>query len=144
MAVTYEAMPSVRWLADALVPEGVDHEGWRDVFYREEADIENRIIPNNTLKFNDAVDTPVPNPGVQLVASSTVFIQWFQVPAIIDANGIPQLPGQLGNNHANCQGHINSETFFGAASFPFSPARDRDDISRPSGSAPDVGAYEYH
>ena len=32
----------------------------------------------------------------------------------------------------------------GAASFPFSPARDRDDISRPSGSAPDVGAYEYH
>lgn len=115
MAVTYEATPGTRWLADALVPEGVDHEGWRNITYREEADIENRIIPNNTLKFNDLTDTPVPNPGVQLVASSNVFIQWFQVPAIIDFNGVPQLPGQLAINHANCQGHVNSVPFFNAA-----------------------------
>src|SRR5262245_3169139 len=96
LALTYEPTPGVLWLYDNQLPAGLTHEAWRYVKVWEKYDIEQRIIPLNVLYFN-ATGTAVPSPGTKLVPSSTLFIEWYQVPALLDASKVPQLPGNLQN-----------------------------------------------
>jgi hypothetical protein len=113
VAVGYEATPGVRWGREDDRPPGVAHEAWRWVERRREWDVVALPIPKRLLVFAFDITVLVPEPGSRITPSGLHVMKWLNVPATVDGQGVPQLPGTLEANLAACVGRVNSVTFDG-------------------------------
>jgi hypothetical protein len=122
-AVTYERSEEnhgVWYLSDLARPggqgvNGQKDESWRYVHRRMEYEAHGIGIPRNVLEFVAPLagpHDPVPDPGVQLVHESTLYLTWFGIPADTGlGDGEPRLPGNLEENIGKCILRVNQFSF---------------------------------
>src|SRR5882724_3268320 len=96
LAVNYERPEgNVGWFGDADMPPAATDESWRYVRFAQQFSLAARIIPRGQLLFTanpGPGQFPVPEPGVAMEVTSTITLQWLQIPTVV-AKGIPLLPG---------------------------------------------------
>lgn len=120
-AVTYErdeANAAVAYLPDEVrPPTNPNDELWRWCHRRVEYEAHGVTVPRNVLEFvvvnGGGGHDPVPEPGVQQVAESTLYVTWYGVPAYFSplVGSPPFLHPNLQSNIDKCVMRVNSVSF---------------------------------